>query len=233
MKDHLYLEKRAEVEAYFTTKNIRPSPEQIAQSPSGSFELKIYEVVTGAGARGYTLGIVKNLHTGSVICEIKRNFSRFWYAWVQHQSGYEYLLCGEDYQGYSVLNLNTAAYHVYFPEKGHNGVGFCWGDVHPSPDGLVLAVDGCYWGCPYELVIFDFKTPEELPLLEISRFSDLDVCQGWLDSQTFAFTRTILKRKADGQPYEQLSEQEQAVLDADMELVDEVSERQIFQRAIK
>ena len=233
MKDHLYLEKRAEVEAYFIAENIRPSPEQIVQSPSGSFELKIYEVVTDAGTWGHALGIVKNLHTGSVVCEIKRNFSHFWYAWVQHQSGYEYLLCGEDYQGYSVLNLNTAAYHAYFPEEGHDGIGFCWGEVHPSPDGLILAVDGCYWGCPYELVIFDFKTPEELPLLEISRFSDLDVCQGWVNSQTFAFTRTVLKRKADGQSYEQLSEQEQAVLDADTDLVYEVSEKQIFQKVIK
>jgi len=117
MKDHLYLEKRTEVEAYFTKKNIRSSHEQIVRSPSGSFELKIYEVVTGAGAWGYTLGIVKNLHTGSVICEIKRNFSHFWYAWVQHQNGYEYLLCGEDYQGYSVLNFEHRSLSRVFPSR--------------------------------------------------------------------------------------------------------------------
>jgi hypothetical protein len=54
--------------------------------------------------------------------------------------------------------------------------------VYPSPDGLVLAVDGCYWACPYEIVFFDFANPASLPLPEIDRCEEVtDPVIGWVD----------------------------------------------------
>jgi hypothetical protein len=74
---------------------------------------------------------------------VKRNFGHFWHSWIEHADGNEYLLCGEDYQGYSVINLTAGRCTAYFPEEGYKGRGFCWTAAFPSPDRRVLAVDGC------------------------------------------------------------------------------------------
>jgi hypothetical protein len=127
---------------------------------------------------------------------------------------------GEDYQGYSVVNLTKGTYQVYFPEEGYKGFGFCWTAVFPSPDKLMLAVDGCIWAYPYEIVFYDFSEPDNLPYKELGRVSDITDSEGWLDNETFVLSREVEIRKSDGVPYEQLSQEEQEILDADHSLTD-------------
>lgn len=218
--DERYLEIRKQIEQFFIPENIKPDSGKIDVSPSGKFRIEINRYFTLPNRWEYSRGIVTNISSGAVIADIKRNYVAFWHTWVQHPNGYEYLLCGEDYQGYSVLNLNTGKYQAYLPEAGYKGVGFCWTDVHPSPDGLVLAVDGCYWACPYELVVYDFREPENMPYPELVRFEALDGCDGWIDNDTFVLRREISIRKSDGAEYESLSEQEQEILDNDSTLMD-------------
>jgi len=50
-------------------------------------------------------------------------------------------------------------------------------------------------------------------------------CEGWLDNERFVLTREVEIRKSDGMPYEQLSEEEQQLLDRDSSLVDYRIER--------
>jgi hypothetical protein len=142
----------------------------------------------------------------------------------------EYLLYGEDYQGYSIVNLTKEMYHVFFPESGYKGFGFCWTAVYPSPDNLVLAVDGCYWACSYELVLYDFRNPEELPYRELARVEGLDGCVGWLNNDTYVLKREVEFRKSDGVPYDSLTEAEQEILDNDQSLVDYRSETLHYKR---
>jgi hypothetical protein len=199
-----YAEHRLEVLATFATAQpIADSSKQFV-SGSGLYRLETQEFQTHTGW-AYSLGVVTRVgadtptarvgadtSTARVgadtpIAEIKRNYGHFWHAWVQHPNGKEYLLCGEDYQGYNVICLETGENRVYFPESGLQGRGFCWAAVHPSPDGLVLAVDGCYWACPYELVFVDFSDPLALPLPELARFEDLKDTSGWQDNHVFGF----------------------------------------------
>src|SRR5262249_37605987 len=140
---------------------------------------------TGPNTWNVSRGIVVRTHDGQAIADVKRNYGSFWYGWVHHPNGDDYLLCGEDYQGYSVINLTTGKSNVYFPDTGCGGSGFCWTAVYPSPDCLMLAVEGCYWACPYEVVFYDFRHPERLPLPELGRIDNLDTCQGWSDNETF------------------------------------------------
>jgi len=98
------------------------------------------------------------------------------------------LLCGEDYQGYNVIRLETSENNCFFPSEAFDGRGFCWTEVHPSPDGLVLAIEGCYWGCPYELVFYDFRDPSKLPLPELVRLEYFNV-SGWRDDHCFDYSR--------------------------------------------
>ncbi|HQE92041.1 MAG TPA: hypothetical protein PLH19_04600 [Anaerolineae bacterium] len=224
--DERYLEKRKGIEQFFIPENrITDSGERVI-SPLGRYELETYRYSTGPKSWNYSRGIVKRLSENKIIADVKRNYGHFWHTWVEHANGNEYLLCGEDYQGYSVINLTEETYDVFFPESGYRGFGFCWVKVHPSPDGLVLAVDGCYWACPYEIVFFDFSNPSVLPLPEIERCDGVtDPVIGWTDNDTFAFTVSYDVRKSDGVKYQNLSAEEQDVLDKDLSQLGDVTER--------
>lgn len=228
--DERYIERRIKIEQIFIPENKIADSKKIRVSPSGNFQFEFYRYSTGPKTWEYSRAIVTRISDSEVIADIKRNYGAFWHVWSEHPNGNEYLLCGEDYQGYSVINLTTGDYHVYFPEAGYKGAGFCWAFVYPSPDGLVLAVDGCYWACPYDLVFYDFREPDKLPYLEMARFDNLNDSDGWLDNDTFVLSREVEFRKSDGVAYEKLSEKEQDILDKDSSLASYRKETTHFKR---
>jgi hypothetical protein len=230
MIDETYLEIRKQVEQFFIPENLKPDSGKVDISPLGKFQIEISQYATLPNRWDYSRGVVIDRASRKVIADIKRNHTHFWHTWVQHLNGSEYLLCAEDYQGYSIINLNSQKQHIYFPEAGYEGTGFCWTKVYPSPDGLVLAVDGCYWACPYELVILDFRNPEMLPYPERVRFEMLVDCDGWIDNHTFMFKHEVEVRKSDGTPYLLLSKQEQEIFDKDPSLADYRIETKHYKR---
>ena len=230
----IYLERREAIEHFFVPENIVDDSRNVFVSPSGEFELETNRYSTGPKTRAYSRGIVKRLSDNKVIVDVKRNYGHFWHAWVKHSNGNEYLLCGEDYQGYSVINLTKESYEVFFPENGYKGFGFCWTAVYPSPDGHILAVDGCYWACPYEVVFYDFLDPSCLPLPEIDRCDGItDPVIGWVDDETFVFTVNYDVRKSDGKKYVELSDAEKDAVDEDTSQIEEVTEQFKWKRSEK
>ena len=225
-----YLERRKQIDQFFIPENKKPDFEKFDTSPSGKFQIKINRYLTLPNRWEYSRGIITDISSGKLLADIKRNYGHFWHTWVQHPNGNEYLLCGEDYQGYSIMNLTSGLYQAYFPEGGYQGVGFCWVAVHPSPDKLVLAVEGCYWACPYELVLFDFRNPEQPPYPELARFENLDGCEGWIDNETFVLKHEVGYRKSDGALYDSLSDEEQEVLIKDDTLIEYRCETVHFKR---
>jgi len=228
--DNRYFEKRKDIDQFFVSENKISESRKIDISPSGNFQIETHRYSTGPNTWNYSRGLITRLSDNKVLADVKRNYGHFWHAWVQHKNGNEYLLCGEDYQGYSVLNLTNEKYHVYFPEEGFKGTGFCWAAAFPSPDGLVLTVDGCYWACPYELVFYDFREPEKLPYKEMARYGIIDDSSGWLDNETFILKKEIALRKSDGALYESLSDEEMEILDKDQSLVEYRYETTQFKR---
>lgn len=213
MMDNEYAQRRLEIESRFKRHRRDRQKTKSSVSPSGNFHLTIDTYSTGKNTWAYTRGRVRRVGSRKIIADVKRNYTHFWHSWIQHANGCEYLLCGEDYQGQTIVNLTTGQTHTCFPKAGHTGFGFCWTAAFPSADSTILAVDGCYWACPYEIVFFDFTKPDELPYQEFLRVGDLTECDGWLDNNHFKLTREIEIRKADGRPYEELSEPEQDELD--------------------
>jgi hypothetical protein len=195
--DPRYQSLRSEVEQYFTPEHRSDEPVEVRLSPSGAFVLEVSSYHTRPGAWDYSRGVVRRARDGRIVADVKRNHGSFWHAWVSRGDGSEYLLCGEDYQGYSIINLRSGVQHRYFPEEAYNGTGFCWVAAYPSPDGRTVAVDGCYWACPYELVLYDFTEPETLPLRELDRISDLRACKGWTPEGDFVFERHYEVRASD------------------------------------
>ena len=161
-----YKENRKEIEKSSKKYSISPDP-QIINSPSGNYKLTIYELQTEKGYWNYSKGVITDLKTDEEIFTILRNYDTFLYQWIGHQNGNEYLLCGEDYQGYICLNLTEKKRHVYFPEKWP----FCWISVEEYDkkyDNSII-IEGCHWGDTYQRVEYDLSNPDELPYKELSR----------------------------------------------------------------
>ena len=225
-----YLHRRQEIESRFKWYHRDKSEREELVSPSGKFRLTIDSYSTGKNTWAYTRGRVRRVGSRKVIADVKRNYSHFWYSWIHHSNGNEYLLCGEDYQGQTIINLTRGTTNTFFPDSGHEGHGFCWTAAYASPDSKIIAVDGCYWACPYETVFFDFSNPDELPYREYLRVSDQIGCDGWLDDDNFKLTREIEVRKADGRPYEDLADDEQDELDENSDLSEHIEQDVIVTR---
>jgi hypothetical protein len=154
---------------------------------SDKYTLTIQTYKQGEQYWSYTRGLIKT-SAGELIFDIKRNYSDFWYKFIEHFNGNDYLLCGEDYQGYNILNLTTKQNHKYISEDADKGFGFCWTEVIPSPGNKKIMVEGCIWACPYQKKIYDFTDPDK-PLVEL--FDDR-ACfdfqeKSWINDDEFEF----------------------------------------------
>lgn len=124
-------------------------------SSSGKYRLVVSVHATGKGTWNYTKGVV--LAGDRAIETVCRNYSSFPFLFVEeHPSGHDYLVCGYDYQGQTIVELDTGRRVDYPP--GPFG-GFCWSSYTASPSKRTLAVSGCYWGGPYEIFMHDFTDP--------------------------------------------------------------------------
>ncbi len=166
-----YAENRKSIEKKFTKKSLKKGSTGKHESPCGKYDLEISYYDNGKGYWDYSRGIATKAKTKEVLADVKRNYGHFWHCWVKHPNGDDYLLCGEDYQGYTIINLTDKREIVV--EPSHEFVSFCWIGVEFDEENEQLIVEGCYWGSPFEEVIFDFSIPENTPLPEISR-RDLD-----------------------------------------------------------
>lgn len=168
-----YIEIREKIEDSFKNKYSVYGKSIQNESPCGNYKLLITYYKTEKGCWDYTKGVVFDKN-GEEIFTIFRNYSSFIYKWVEHQNGNTYLLCGEDYQGYVVLNLTQKIKHVYFPESGFKGCGFCWVNIEDYDEhDSTITVEGCYWGFPYEKIVYNFSNPDKVPFEEILRY-DVD-----------------------------------------------------------
>jgi hypothetical protein len=133
-------------------------------SPCGRYRLEIEEFATADGA-DFAVAVVRRTDTGQEVATVKRNDSRCFYAWVS-RAGHDYLLFPEDLEGQTVIDL-TAGRVAGFSSPDDP---FIWAEFHPSPDRTKLAVIGCYWACPYQVTVYDFHDPLDLPLPKLGEF---------------------------------------------------------------
>lgn len=205
---------RASMEKWFTEDNRAQEHRKVFTSPSGKYQLTVDSYGTKPGCWNYSRGRV---YAGEkLIADVKRNYSHFPFAWAEaHPNGHDYLLCGEDYQGQTVVELDTGARVDLQPDEHMDkGFGFCWVDIHPSPDRKVVAVDGCYWACPYEVVLFDFSEPLKLPYRELERWDEAESFDQWETEGKLLLSRTVEVRKSDGKVLYDLPDEEMDAAEA-------------------
>lgn len=188
VNDQRFLNERTEMMQYFQDKYYQPEETEIVISPSGSYKLEIHHFHHEEEIRrySYTKGIIKDKED-HLVDVIYRNFSFFIYQWVQTEDD-EYLLCGLDYQGYTIVDLIRRETCHFVPETAYDGQGFCWGEIFYLRDKELLVIDGCYWASPYELVFYDFAQPKQLPHKELFRV-EVDSIKNWGSWITDGFIR--------------------------------------------
>lgn len=209
MNNLKYNKYREKFLRYFCSSFIKSGTLSKQDSPCGKYHIRIdsYSHKEKKETFNYSKAYIYRKKTGELIFEITRNFSHFWFTFHTHSNGMDYLLCGEDYQGYCLLNLTEKRKDVYFPTEGYDGMGFCWTAAYPSPDSKLLAVDGCYWACPYQLMIYDFTEPERLPYREVESIHSLETILEWKNEKELEYLIEIECRKSDGKLINELDEQ--------------------------
>lgn len=182
----------------FSDEHAREPRERV--SPSGKYKLVITDHMTSPGCWDYTRGKVYRIDSDQPIATIGRNYSSFLFAWVESHAQGDFLVGGESYMGQTIVDLRTG-------EKLNHKGQFCWASIYPSPKGTLLAVEGCYWGGPYEVVIFDFTNPmSNEPPVEIHRDAEHDAFCGWVDEHSCKIGRRFDVVNLPGHPLHGKSE---------------------------
>ena len=143
-------------------------------SPSGKYRLIISLTVSHKGYWQFSIAHVEHVETDEIRAVVHRNYPSFPFCWVEdHPDGHDYLVCGEDYQGQTIIQLDTGLRKDYLPPSATRaGACFCWIDIEFEQSPLALRVEGCYWAFPYEMVRYDFSDPFSLPYAEIDRWTE-------------------------------------------------------------
>lgn len=135
-----------------------PAPSRSYPSPSGKYVLKIAGLSVPGGGWSYSRGEV--FEGDRLIARVDRNYGAFPHLFIEgHKDGHDYLVCGHDYQGQTVIQLDTGARRDALSEGAEKGWGFCWAGYTYEPERQILVVDGCHWACPYEVRFYDFSRP--------------------------------------------------------------------------
>lgn len=221
---------RSEKSKYFKDDNIVADSTTTYKSQSGKYELTIIQYKTEEKAWNYSLGKVY-LISGSekqLIAEIQRNYHSFPYSFVEeHPNGHDYLVCGEDYQGQTIIELDTGKRKDWIPAMG----GYCWKQITPSPSKTLLFVDGCYWACPGDSIIVDFSSPLSPPFDRLNGDFTINSFKGWNEDDSCEIEIEYETRKSDGKPISELSEDEQDALEKDLE--PGINQNEIFGYEVK
>ena len=115
------------------------------ESPSGKYTVVVTPVEFRFRNKKtkyiYTIGTV--YQDGKMIFNVHRNAPDFPYLFVEnHEDGFDYLLCAEDNQARTVVQLNTSKARSFISEKSQRGIEFCWQKLHTSENAKVIAVEG-------------------------------------------------------------------------------------------
>ena len=153
-----YKERRGKIEALFSDNNRLEDTVRKELSTKGKYKLEIAQYKISEKGWNYSRGIVRRDDT--IIADVKRNYCQFPFLLVEeHPNGHDYLICGEDYQGQTVVELDTGKRLDHLSDDADQGFGFCWRGYAFDKDSSILTVEGCYWACPDEFRFYDFSAP--------------------------------------------------------------------------
>lgn len=213
---------------YFIPEN-KVGEDRIVNSEDGKYKLVMETYKTSKGGWNYSRGLI---YCGDkLIADVKRNYLSFGYAWIlNHKNGHDYLLCGEDYQGMTCIELDTGKRVDYLPKAAKKGAGWCWVEAIPNESKTKLALNGCVWACPYEWMIVDFTNPMVLPYPLLNVKQEINEFLEWKSEDEVLigeYRRDF--RISDGKPLDNLTKTE---LESICNLSDEEYSKVVEERVV-
>tara|TARA_R110002096_G_scaffold429850_1_gene643136 strand:+ start:4175 stop:4984 length:810 start_codon:yes stop_codon:yes gene_type:complete len=211
ISERWYRNKRAEVDDKIEDGKVLSEKRKEYESPQNKYILSITPVAFKEDNRywAYTIGkVYKKLKnkTGEHICTIYRNSEKFPFVFLENQDdGHDYFISGEDYQGQTVVQLDTKERYDFIGEKAKRDMEFCWQKFHQSPNKQIIAVEGHAKNKPTEMSeyrsirFFKFEDKMALPYEEYgNRISfHYDDAIGWEDDEHFLVSVIEDRRKDD------------------------------------
>lgn len=147
---------------HFAPENEQAGSTKEHLSPSGKYKLVTSKFTTTPTSWSYTQGKVFQVGSDTPIAIVQRNYSAFPFSFVEgHANGHDYIVAGQDYQGQTVVELDTGKRRDTLSDGTDKGHGFCWAESRYDAASQVLTVCGCHWACPYEFRFYDFSNPME------------------------------------------------------------------------
>jgi hypothetical protein len=128
------------------------------------WRLEIFTEPSRPDCWNYTYGKLFRLGKAApFVLQVKRNYHHFWHAFIE-QDGRDYLLCGENYQGLTLVDLQSGEIRSYLPPEATEGAAWCVASfVSHDPVAKQLTLEGCIWGGPFDRNTFDVRAIDQLP----------------------------------------------------------------------
>jgi hypothetical protein len=145
--------------AYFVPENEVVGSRKEVFSPSGKYKLVISEFSTKPGSWSYSQGVVYGKDNDKPIAIVQRNYHSFPNLFIEGHPKGDFLVCGKDYQGQTIIELTTGQRRDLMSDGSDKGWGFCWASYTFDVPNCLLVVCGCHWACPYEHRFYDFSDP--------------------------------------------------------------------------
>lgn len=164
----LWFKRRKKLKEIYSDKSILST--ETHKCPWADYYLVVKTFKTGAHTWNYTRGIVYKGPPGptNIVAVVNRNYHHFPFTWVKHCMG-DYLLCGEKYQGMTVIGLASGTKVSGIPMINNTPDNFCIAEYTPSPSGRYILLQGCYWGGIPEARVIRFDLPLSLSYTTIGK----------------------------------------------------------------
>lgn len=135
-------------------------PTKTDYSDHCGFKVEIQHFENGEGHWDYTRAIISK--DRKTVATMPRNYSSMPFILFKHENGNHYFVSGEDYQGYTIIELETGKHAANIPSRARMGLGYCATD-YECYAAFELETNGCYWGGDFFDRVYDLTDPMNVP----------------------------------------------------------------------
>lgn len=153
------------VEKFFDPDNHITEKDFDEFSPDQRYLISVMTYRTRKYCWNYTRALVYRTDTQEIIADLRRNYDNFWYRWIFTPQG-DFLLCSQNYQGYTLVNLATGNVDDFIPPEAKRNEGFIWDRVILSPGETRVLVIGHQFGMRSDIRVYDLSMLPKFPLRE-------------------------------------------------------------------
>jgi hypothetical protein len=169
------------------------------QSPLGKYSLTLTPyVVKDRRCPFYSVVEIIRNSDGEKMGKVIRNEADFPFLFVEnHIDGKDYLMCAEDYQGFTIICITDGKKWDYVAEKSKRDLALRITDFHLSPNKMSLAIEGHAKGKPSDIVetdevhFFLINEITKLPYKEVDKRIGFayDKVIGWENDERIIISR--------------------------------------------